>query len=498
MQSFNKVKNNNKINKLIIATCLFSVVVFFNCSSFLEQEPGSQTSITEQLSSKMGILEALNGVFSSIEANVRGERFSVYADLIGGNLKFTPTITGNNAGQISAPINLENVYAFQDIAISSDLESFYDSSYDIINQTNLILEYVDAIPDATEDEKTFIKAEVYAARAYTHYLLTLLYSQNYSFSEDASHLGIVYNKTTLSTGITYPARETLAKTYQFILDDLQLALTSFSVNGILSGPAYSYFNQSNTQALLARVYLSMNDWQNAFDMANEVILNSGVSLMSSETYISEWEKPDSPISEILLEFSIPRDDGGSVGGSLSQFYGYNSKTDYEKYVASEDLINLFETSDVRRNLFLEQPLPTLVDGNMEDRTYFFTKKFQDNPGFVAIRLSEMYLIRAEASLELNQLENCRNDINIIRERANASLLLDTSNLEEALLLERRKELCFESHYFFDLSRRKKDIVRNDGCISQTCNLSYPSLKFVLPIPQDNIDLNTNLKQNDSY
>lgn len=477
---------------------MLSIFVFYNCSSFLEQEPGSQTSITEQLSNKQGVLEALLGAFSSLEANVRGERFSVYADLMGGNLKFTPTITGNNAGQISPPINLENIYSFQDLAISSDLESFYDNSYDIINQTNLILEYVDALPDATEDEKTFIKAEAYALRAYVHYLLTLIYSQGYNFSADASHLGVVYNKATLTTGITYPARETLANTYQFILDDLQLALSSFSVNGNLSGPSYSYFNQNNTQALMARVYLSMNDWENAYDMANEVILNSGIILMTNEEYISEWEKPDTPVSEILLEFSIPRDDGGSVGGSLSQFFGYNSKTDYEKYVASEDLINLFESNDIRRNLFLEQALPTLIDGNMEDRTYFFTKKFQDNPGFVAIRLSEMYLIRAEASLELNQLENCKDDINMIRERANASLLLDTANLEDAILLERRKELCFESHYFFDLSRRQKDIIRNDGCISQTCTLSYPSPKFILPIPQANIDLNTNLKQNESY
>ena len=78
------------------------------------------------------------------------------------------------------------------------------------------------------------------------------------------------------------------------------------------------------------------------------------------------------------------------------------------------------------------------------------------------------------------------------------MLLDTANLEDALLLERRKELCFESHYFFDLSRRQKDIVRNDGCISQTCTLRYPSPKYILPIPQANIDLNTNLKQNESY
>lgn len=492
------MKKNRNINKLKVAAYIFVVFTFFGCSSFLEQEPGSQTSITEQLSTKNGMLEALYGAYSSVESNVRGERFSIYGDLMGGNLKFTPTITGNNAGQISAPINLENVYAFQDIAIASDLESFYDASYDIINQTNLILEYVDALLDATNDEKTFIKAEAHAIRAYTHYLLTLIYSQNYGYTNDASHLGVVYNKTTLTAGITFPARETLANTYQFIVEDLQLAINQFSDSDFLTGPSYSYFNKINTQALLARVYLSMNNWQNAYDMANEVILNSGITLLTSEEYISEWEKPDLPVSEILLEFSIPRDDGGSVGGSLSQFFGYNSRTDYEKYVASEDLLNLFETNDIRRNLFLEQPLPTLIDGNMEDRTYFFTKKFQDNPGFVAIRLSEMYLIRAEAALALNLLEDCKDDINVIRERANASLLTDTSNLEEALLLERRKEFCFENHYFFDLSRRQKDIVRNDGCISQTCNLSYPSPKYILPIPQGNIDLNTNLNQNESY
>lgn len=468
-----------------------------SCSNFLEQEPGTQTSINEQLSTQTGVLTALNGMYSSLEANLRNDRFSTYADLQGGNLKFSPNVSGNNRGQFTAPINLENVYNFQDQALSSDLESFYNESYDIINQANLILEYVDLLNDATTPEKNNIKAQAYTIRAYTHFLLTLIYSQNYGFTPDASHLGVVYNTSTLSDGIKYPSRETLKNTYAFIVNDIEMALENYS-NDLELSPKYSYFNSTNTKALLARIYLYQNDWENAYETANDVILNSGISLVTKENYITQWELTDTPVSEILLEFSIPRDSGGSVGGSLALFFGYTSLTNYSKYIASQDLLNTFETNDIRKALYLERPLPTLINDNLVNVNYYFTKKFQDNPGFVAIRLSEMYLIRAEASLKLNNLDAAKDDINIIRARANATLLETTTNLEEAILLERRKELCFESHYFFDLARQQKSISRTDGCISIVCNLNYPSPKYVLPIPQQNINLNANLKQNESY
>jgi hypothetical protein len=72
----------------------------------------------------------------------------------------------------------------------------------------------------------------------------------------------------------------------------------------------------------------------------------------------------------------------------------------------------------------------------------------------------------------------------------------TDNLEQALLLERRKELCFEGIYF-DLARKNKSVSRNDGCLSLNCRLEYPFPKFV-PIPRKNINLNSNLQQNESY
>ncbi|WP_405295151.1 RagB/SusD family nutrient uptake outer membrane protein [Algibacter sp. Ld11] len=487
-----------QLKQFLKYTLIVLLVTCYNCSDFLEQEPGSQTSITEQLTTTDGIITALNGAYGNLEANVRGERYATYADMLSGNITFTPTETGNNVGLITPPINTENVYNFTDLAEESNLESFYDDSYDIINQANLILEYTDALTDSSNDVKAQIKAEALTLRAYSHFLLSQVYAQNYGYTADASHLGIVYNTTTLTNGITYPSRKTLAETYTLIIDDLIAAISNYSNTLLLEGPTYSYFNKVSTKALLARVYISKYDWQNAYDLANEVILNSGISLTPSEDYIAEWEKTDLPISEVLLEFSIPRDTGGTVGGSLSSFFGYTSSADYADYVASENLRNIFEPNDLRGQLFLEANLPTLINSKLEDRPYYFTKKFQDNPGFIAIRLSEMYLIRAEASLGLENLEDCKDDINILRNRANATLLTETTNLEDALILERRKEMCFEAQYLFDLARYQKDIVRGADCVSQTCNLNYPSGKYVLPIPDSNLELNENLIQNETY
>ncbi|MEP6806923.1 MAG: RagB/SusD family nutrient uptake outer membrane protein, partial [Flavobacterium sp.] len=185
-------------------------------------------------------------------------------------------------------------------------------------------------------------------------------------------------------------------------------------------------------------------------------------------------------------------------GSMSKFYGYTSDASYGGYSASLDLVNLYESTDIRRQLFLEKSIPTIVNLQPVDLKYNFTKKFQNNPGYVAFRLSEQYLIRAEAALGLDNPEQARTDINTIRARAKASLLTNNSNIADALFLERRKELCFEGHLFFDIARNKKNVSRNDGCISLLCSLAYPSPKFILPIPLRNLNLNSNLKQNESY
>lgn len=490
------LKHKNTLRFIMFLTAAF---LLNSCSDFLEQEPGTQVSINEQLSTKKGVLQALNGLYRGIEANVRTEAYVVYADVQGGNIKFAPSVTTpTKVGSVSILENIENLYSFDDQSDASKLASFYNANYDIINQANLILEFTDALKDATDAEKNQIKAEALTARAYAHFLLAEFYSQNYDFTNDASHLGIIYNTKSLNNGLQYPARETAANTYTFIINDLKDALNSYTDTILLNGPVYSFFNKTNTRALLARVYLSKKDWKNAYETANDVITNSGVTLVSSSNYIAEWDKPDTPVSEVLLEFSIPKTDEGLSSGSLAAFFGYTSNSQYGRYVTSMDLYELYETGDIRKQLFTNHPLTTEVNFQATVLDYYFTRKFQGNPGFIAFRLSEQYLIRAEAAFKLNNPEQAKGDINIIRERANASLLTDAENIEDAIFLERRKELCFEGHLFFDIARNKKDVSRNNGCIALSCSLTYPSPKFILPIPRSNTNINANLKQNESY
>ncbi|MCR4029908.1 MULTISPECIES: RagB/SusD family nutrient uptake outer membrane protein [Flavobacterium] len=481
---------------------LASVFLMQSCSDFLEQEPGTKVSITEQLENKEGVLQAMSGVYMELEELSRFAPYATYADLQGGNIKFTPTIgtstSSTNRGVISIRDNTIGIYSFDDKAEASNLASFYGNSYDVINQTNLVLEFTDALPDATDEEKKQIKAEALTIRAYTHFLLSQVYSQNYGFTADASHLGIVYNKKSTNDKLTYPSRETVANTYNFIIDDIKTALDLYSNTTLISGPTYSYFNKTNTKALLARVYLYKKDWKNAYDTANDVITNSGVTLTASDNYIAQWEQPDLPISEILLEFSVKRNDAGDASVTMASAYGYTTNSNYGYYSASNDLIDLYESNDIRKQLFLTKPIETVVNLGFVTLNYNFTKKFQDNPGYVAFRLSEQYLIRAEAAIGLNNSDQARTDINTIRARAKATLLTDNNNILEALLLERRKELCFEGHLFFDMARNQKDVSRNDGCISSSCSLTYPSPKYILPIPRSNTNLNSNLKQNESY
>ena len=124
--------------------------------------------------------------------------------------------------------------------------------------------------------------------------------------------------------------------------------------------------------------------------------------MNSANYLAQWEKPDVPVSEILLEFSIPRNDAGSASVSLATYFGYTVRFSIREICSFTGFVNLYETSDIRKQLFLKSSIFYISNCQKQILNYYFTKKFQGNPGYVAFRLSEQYLIRAEAAIETQQ------------------------------------------------------------------------------------------------
>jgi hypothetical protein len=98
------------------------------------------------------------------------------------------------------------------------------------------------------------------------------------------------------------------------------------------------------------------------------------------------------------------------------------------------------------------------------------------------------LNRAEAYAESNNLTAALADLNIIRRRANTTAVIFSSTDQQTvineILAERRRELCFEAHTFFDFSRKRKNLIRTD-CVGAACSFTYPDSRFACIIPRIN-------------
>jgi starch-binding outer membrane protein, SusD/RagB family len=117
--------------------------------------------------------------------------------------------------------------------------------------------------------------------------------------------------------------------------------------------------------------------------------------------------------------------------------------------------------------------------------------------FILLRLADIILLQAEAKNELNDLEGARTDLNRIRSRVNlpANTATNKEEMREAIANERRLELAFEGHRWFDLKRTGKAIATMNAV---NPNYQVDANKLLWPIPQTEMDRNPNLVQNDGY
>ena len=140
-------------------------------------------------------------------------------------------------------------------------------------------------------------------------------------------------------------------------------------------------------------------------------------------------------------------------------------------------------------------------------TYYYPAKYRNNDTpassdeneyYVFQRLAELYLIRAEANAQLDNLTAAAADLNRIRQRASLPPLAEGLTKEQLLTAvenERRKELfCEQGHRWFDLSRTG----RADAVYEALGYKKWSSHKRLLPVPEKEILNNHNLTQNSGY
>lgn len=463
--------------------------IFSSCEKILDKEPTDRISIADLFKDTQGAKVALAGAYHNLLADEHYlKNMMVYPDLIGGNIKYSKSV--NN--------RLEDLYNVIQTPIVSSMNDTYSTLYAELNNINNIIFYTPSSAGSDLDKAKII-AEAKCLRALVHFDLVRTFAKPYSNTSDGSHVGIVINLKPQLYGDAAPVRATVAQTYQAIVNDLTEAISTFDNNntGILSGGyKQNYFTKASAQALLAKVYLNANNWDKAFTTADELIKSNLYSLLSNANYVSSWVGRV-PSSESIFEIAI---ETTYAGTGLGSYYDI-ANTTYRQYAATGDITSLYSASDVRRSTTMFNSV--IINGT----TYFFTKKYATGgttqPPVKILRLSELYLIRAEAAIEKSTPDFliANADLNLIRKRGDATAtnlnILVKTDLIDAILLERRKELAFEGNLLFDLARRKKNIDRND-CNALACNLKADDYRLVMPLPANNIIANNLMVQNEGY
>ena len=347
-----------------------------------------------------------------------------------------------------------------------------------------------------------IKAECLFLRALAHFDLVRTYAQPYCYSADASHAGVpvILHKDPSA----FPARNTVKEVYEAVIADLTEAESIIAPSYVRAGvdDKAAAVTLQAIQALLARVYLYSENWQKAADYATKVIDSKKFALWTSEDFAVPEASPycaDTQSGDEVI-FEVYGKKTNSYDGYWDGLANMAAPASYGDAGATDQLMALYEDGDARGNLFVDSSY-----GDKDAAGVYWSSKYlgkgagtPDVTNVIVLRLSEMYLIRAEAVGLHNASSSVSavDDLKTIATRVGATPQNATAS---GIALERAKEFAWEAHLWFDLGRTKCDMTRVDetgtGVIE---NIAWGSKYFAMPIPESQIKVDPNLVQNEGY
>lgn len=357
----------------------------------------------------------------------------------------------------------------------------FSAIYRPISNANIIINS-NVTGDAAEINHT--KGEAYAVRALCHFDLLKLYGQQHVAGQGGNNApGIAYI-TQYKVGNVTPVRNTVVEVKQKIYADLDAAIANLSTS--FDNPSYVYITTSAAHAIKSRVAIYFGDWSIAKTEC-ELVINSGDFTMATElNYVSSFGLSSSVNNKIFSLKSLSNDNNGIDG--LANIYRGNTYGDINVLA---DLKNVFDPTDVR----VKTTMINTVGGKLRNiGKYPTASPFNDN--IIVIRYEEVLLNYAEALFRLNPSDpNALIELNRIPAKRLATPY--TVINEDNILLERRKELCFEGFRFSDLARTGRNIPLVSP--QQTHGgVTYGSYKYAFPIPLKELNANVNTVQNLGY
>lgn len=486
-----------KINK-IVATAA-AAVFLAGCSSFLNVDNPGKNTIDKFFKDASSLTSAGEGLHYSILKFY--DDYILYSELAGDLLNIQSVGSVSDSGYDKAH-NFE--YVPEDNTEAP--HNLWSSGYTIVTNANNIIAYApELVKEAPSYQPTVNRMLGYAyfSRALAHFCLCQCYAQPYGYSADASHIGVPV-VTSVPGFDDVIARAPVSKVYSQILSDLNDAYALLEGN---DAPDVFHASSTACEALLAKVYLYMGNWGQAETYAKRVM--DKVPLSPHGQYKDMFRNPSAvPGDETILRInSFDNVNSVTSAADPSRKYSLLPNPTIETYFDLDDVRKEMLTYVVEEYETWETPgkqFPVLLKfvpyKNLGDDKLKYAYNF-------ILRCSEMYLIHAEALCcgDRHDLAGAAADLRALiargRNVSESSVQLSYSSQQEMETLierERIRELCYEGHRLFDITRRKKDLKRSALSTSKVKTVTYPDYRFVLPICQLEMQANGHMEQNEGY
>lgn len=482
------------INIIMRSVGILLLLTVVSCKDFLEVEPHDSTSDQTSLVTIEDYDMLIRDPYSNLRATI-GETFILLPDVMSDNLTLC------YAGRSS----YNEFFDFTFNSTTFGVSTMWTSAYNGIMATNEIIVRLDQDNQftGTADEvmSKNILAEALAMRAFLHFQLVRLYGKDFKVASDTD-LGVTYKET---PEVNLPARNTVKDVYSKIVIDLEKAATLMTDS--YNTKANSRINKKSLHAIMAKIYLTMGKYTEAANNATLAIAGDGSDIATRAKFTNLWTTTDmATSSEILLRYPVLSSDDEIPGNAWGQG---ESKASYKaEYVVSAEFISKFKTEDIRTTA---TTTPVSSAGKNYNAVWKWNGRTGESMGKIdipAIRVSEMYLTRAEAYYRMGGKENLAlNDLNYLRAKRYSNFSAENpetgADILNAIVLERRLELAFEGDRFFELKRNGWNVVRDargdqaNGAGTPPSTQLVPSTSpyFLLPIPQSEIEANGNMEQN---
>lgn len=465
------------MKKLLIL--LFIATTIYSCDDQLDRAPVDVLINSTAFETVEDISTATDGVYTNFNPNVIIDINEIFTD--------NSRIGKDNGGQ---KLNILN----QVVNTLTNSGGIWGNRYGSINDCNRVIQASEIITVGFGEQERLdnLLGQVYAMRAFLHFDLLVYYGADIT---DPSALGVPYQETVSSDDA--PARLSTQETLDKINADLELASTLISDEF----DDNSRITQDFITFLRARIALFTEDWNGVIARTTSII----------------GEYPLANQGEYEAMFL-------GDGNDVEVIYKYDNVLGFNRNIAGEFIFtgtggNFIGMADGLFDLLEAEgedgDIRFLVNTNPEDADDENTiNKYPPIAGnyindFKIFRVSEAYLMRAEAHAHLGNFSEAAINVQAIR-NARKGVVGETqaySNLQSAIAdiaFERRLELCFEGHRYLDLKRYRnilnegidRDPRDCDGSIP--CSVSVNDNRWVLPIPQFELNGNPNMTQNPNW